>query len=525
MARFFLVTAGLCFRPTKLVPAKAGIFQLLWGPLCLAVARLCFATPFNSGNPDHKVDVFAVETRLIASLQFAGGDKRSVQAKREKSTALGSRARQESSNGKSKNPQGTRSTSGFQARQEVPRGKKQAHAVGPLERRAEYLLSLAKAPSARECQQLADELERSVTAAGDNSRARRGRVLLLAARLRERAARSGGSKLDWVLARETYAGVAADARLPETMREGARARVAEIARRHLGGSTETGVAARGEDPVPVPVLPNAARSTDPPVIAPAKPARKRHVAPRVACKGVWLDPGHGGVDSGAAWGKGGKALRESDLVLDLGRRVFKLLNKGKLRGKVWLTRERDETVSLGRRVRMVNKKGGCLFVSLHANSMPAGARGAKDARGIETYYLDPDKKGYQSRLARSENAAGNSDFDLSKYLLADLATRSNLQHSRRFGLLVQQKVMENVKKFTKREGKPKKGKKAKKPGFRDLGVKRELLYVLFVRMPAVLFEGPFLSNKADRALWRQPKARQAMAWGIAQAVRQTYSGL
>ena len=495
---------------------------------CLITAPFegLLATPLESGNLRYELDVSTGENRLIASLQ--GGKKNA----RSNSTPIVSRVKQRGKGGGkgvNKAPQGPPAQRGGGRRKGVNKAPQ-----GPLQQRAERLLGREKTPSARECQQVADALERSVTSQGNIAPSHRGRALLLAARLRQRAAHSSKSKLAWVLARETYASVADDKRLPAHMRENASARIAAIDGKYLSRSSGAGVIAPHKNPTPVsgssplPVVqPTHAPGTAPPRQIARRSGRKRQRNPpgRVACTGVWLDPGHGGVDSGAVGGRGSKALKESDLVLDLALRVFKLLNKGRLKGKVWMTRKQDETVSLGSRVRTVNKKGGCLFVSMHANSMPANARGAKEVRGIETYYLNPDSKGYQSRLARSENAAGNSNFDLSKYLLADLATRSNLEHSRRLAFLLQKKVMENMKKFTSKPKKSKKKKKIKNQGFRDLGVKPELLYVLLARArAAVLFEGPFLSSKADRALWRQPRVRQAMAQGIVRAICLSYPG-
>src|SRR5207244_5958147 len=82
-----------------------------------------------------------------------------------------------------------------------------------------------------------------------------------------------------------------------------------------------------------------------------------------------LDAGHGGHDPGAV-GPGG--LQEKDLVLDVTRRVARLL-EDRLNVKVLLSRDADHFVALRDRTSFANKERADLFVSIHANAHRATA--------------------------------------------------------------------------------------------------------------------------------------------------------
>ena len=80
---------------------------------------------------------------------------------------------------------------------------------------------------------------------------------------------------------------------------------------------------------------------------------------------VVLDPGHGGIDTGAVADNG---LQESKLVLTFAKALKKRLEKeGFVR--VVLTREKDEFISLGKRVAFAQARHADLFVSIHADTV------------------------------------------------------------------------------------------------------------------------------------------------------------
>src|SRR5207244_6627591 len=91
-----------------------------------------------------------------------------------------------------------------------------------------------------------------------------------------------------------------------------------------------------------------------------------------------IQPGHGGLDPGTI---GAHGMQEKDLVLEVGRRLGKLL-QARLGADVVYTRSDDTFIPLETRTAIANQEQADLFVSIHANSSHD-----PDARGVETYYL------------------------------------------------------------------------------------------------------------------------------------------
>ncbi|HEY1801148.1 MAG TPA: N-acetylmuramoyl-L-alanine amidase, partial [Terriglobales bacterium] len=94
---------------------------------------------------------------------------------------------------------------------------------------------------------------------------------------------------------------------------------------------------------------------------------------------IVIDPGHGGHDTGTI---GPHGLLEKDLVLDVSRRLGKLL-ESRLGADVVYTRSDDTFIPLETRTAIANQEQADLFISVHANSSHD-----QDARGVETYYLN-----------------------------------------------------------------------------------------------------------------------------------------
>ncbi|GAB4318355.1 MAG: hypothetical protein Kow0059_11790 [Candidatus Sumerlaeia bacterium] len=101
-------------------------------------------------------------------------------------------------------------------------------------------------------------------------------------------------------------------------------------------------------------------------------------------KVVVIDPGHGGVSTGARSRSlvGGRYVWEKDVVLSYARRLEQLINQSPNMRAV-LTRRDDSYVSLNDRVRFAVEHDGDVFISLHCNSTP-GTRPVS-AEGLEIY--------------------------------------------------------------------------------------------------------------------------------------------
>ncbi|MDZ4199040.1 MAG: N-acetylmuramoyl-L-alanine amidase, partial [Kiritimatiellia bacterium] len=114
-------------------------------------------------------------------------------------------------------------------------------------------------------------------------------------------------------------------------------------------------------------------------------------------KGDWttvvIDPGHGGIDSGAVSAGG---LEEKQVVLDIARRVRTRLEAAGVR--VVLTRDADDYVELNDRLARALIVRPFAFVSLHLNSAPS-----TEAQGVETFILS--KAGQASTNAKDPSAS------------------------------------------------------------------------------------------------------------------------
>jgi N-acetylmuramoyl-L-alanine amidase len=207
----------------------------------------------------------------------------------------------------------------------------------------------------------------------------------------------------------------------------------------------------------------------PPTVAPARPFT------------VVLDPGHGGLDPGAMR----DGVREKDVVMGVAREMARLLEQ--LPGyRAVLTRHRDCSVSLGRRVGLAEEEHGDLFISIHCNTHPRPA-----TAGMEIYFLSlkaaTDRQAHD--LANRENAADlvglasddRPDEDVLSILM-DLRMARVLDQS--------SKLAEHLLGAVARSGTVE-ARRVKQARFQVLRT---------LAMPAVLVELAYLSNRDDRRL-------------------------
>ena len=171
---------------------------------------------------------------------------------------------------------------------------------------------------------------------------------------------------------------------------------------------------------------------------------------------VIIDPGHGGPDPGAI---GIRGIRETDVVLDVSKRVKQLLSEKGVR--VRLTRKSEIDLDLPPRVLFANRTGADIFVSIHANASQGKKR---NINGLETFYY----RGWRGRL---------------------LAKR----------------IQKHILRVS--------------PGSPDRGVKQGKFYVIKnTRMPAVLVEIGFLTGRLDSRRLEKSIHRKRIAYAIAKGI-------
>ena len=192
-------------------------------------------------------------------------------------------------------------------------------------------------------------------------------------------------------------------------------------------------------------------------------------------RAIFLDPGHGGSDSGAV----SNGLREKDLTLSVYNKVSSRL--ASLGYSVLTSRNTDKDVSLVSRADQANKSNADMLLSIHFN---AGGRGA--SYGIETYY-------YKSRPEYTPAINKDKHDDPER-----------LEKSRKLAQKIQQSLVS-------------------KTGAYDRGVKRETFAVLReTSIPSILVELGFIDNQEEASKIKTNEYQEKLADGIVDGIVEYY---
>jgi N-acetylmuramoyl-L-alanine amidase len=177
--------------------------------------------------------------------------------------------------------------------------------------------------------------------------------------------------------------------------------------------------------------------------------RVRRAGHNLSGRTVVLDPGHGGADSGAA----ANGLVESDLVMDLARRI-----EGRLTAigvSVVYTRTQHSSPTEEERAAIANAAGADLLLSLHCDSHDVA-----DASGVATFFFGRDRR-------TSWSAIGEHLADL---VLREIVARTGLANCRSHGrswALLQQTTMPAVRIEAGYLSHPVDAERLADPAFRD----------------------------------------------------------
>jgi len=198
-------------------------------------------------------------------------------------------------------------------------------------------------------------------------------------------------------------------------------------------------------------------------------------------RSIVIDPGHGGLDSGAKSVFNGAF--EKDYALDWAWRLSRLLAANGW--VVVLTRSNDVDVSLSERVATAQRARADLFLRLHfISGLPN-----RELAGLETYCLTPT--GLPSSLVRNyeddpKQTYPNNAFDEQNFQVAVRVHRALLQSS----------------------------------GAADRGVRRARFMGVLrgQNRPAVLIEAGYLSNSKEAQRIATSEYRQKLAEAVAQAL-------
>lgn len=244
----------------------------------------------------------------------------------------------------------------------------------------------------------------------------------------------------------------------------------------------------------------------PPVPRPARRRTARTWKPVIV-----LDPGHGGHDSGAER----HGTVEKEVVLAFGKTLRDRLNATN-RYKVLMTRDTDAFIPLEERREFAEEHQAALFIAIHADYVSRSS-----VRGATIYSL---REGVANNLARSARGEASEDLLSSSQLatmkaigsdasavrniLADLVQRETLATKDRTGTFVKS-VIEYMGQSTELKDSP------------DRSAAFAVLKT--AKVPAVLIELAYVSNKEDAALLKSDKWRAKVAASIVTAIDNYFS--
>ncbi|HEL2485386.1 TPA: GBS Bsp-like repeat-containing protein [Streptococcus suis] len=196
---------------------------------------------------------------------------------------------------------------------------------------------------------------------------------------------------------------------------------------------------------------------------------------------VYIDPGHGGRDSGASYG----GIHEKNLALSVSNKLRENLLQYGI--NVLMTRTGDYDVDFKtERSRMTNASNADLFISIHFNATGAGV---SNATGIETYWYQYNPE-YQPKI--------NKEMHNNPTRLAESEILAN-------------KVQESLIKET---------------GAVNRGVRRETFAVLReTAIPAILVELGFMDNPSELQVIKQDSYHTRLAKALAQGVMNWYGAV
>ncbi|HFU4344643.1 TPA: GBS Bsp-like repeat-containing protein [Streptococcus suis] len=195
---------------------------------------------------------------------------------------------------------------------------------------------------------------------------------------------------------------------------------------------------------------------------------------------IYVDPGHGGVDSGASYG----GVYEKNLALSVANKLKE--NLIQLGYQVLMTRTADYNVDFKtERSKMANQSNADLFISIHFNATDSKVTGT----GIETYWYQYDPE-YQPKI----NAAMHND-------------PNRLAESEILANQVQASLISGT-------------------GAVNRGVRRETFAVLReTAIPAILVELGFMDNPSDLQKIKEDAYQTKLANALVQGIDNWYGAV
>ena len=212
-------------------------------------------------------------------------------------------------------------------------------------------------------------------------------------------------------------------------------------------------------------------------------------------KTIVIDPGHGGIESGA---KGKFGTKEKDITLGIGLKLKTIIERN-LAYRVVMTRDSDIDKSLEDRAAIANNNKAYLFISIHANGSHR-----RNARGSETFFLGLNATDEEARrLAYLENNESYLEDQISseeeddiKMILWNMAQSAYIKQSSQLAETIQIQLNSLLK-------------------TRNRGIRQAHFKVLTnVACPAVLVEVAFISNPEEEEKLKNQQFQNNVAIAI-----------
>jgi N-acetylmuramoyl-L-alanine amidase len=221
---------------------------------------------------------------------------------------------------------------------------------------------------------------------------------------------------------------------------------------------------------------------------------------------IAVDAGHGGIDTGAIGSE--TKTEEKSVTLAFAGELVETLNK-EVGVKAFLTREKDEFLSLPERVQIARQHGANLFISVHADTLKQ-----RDIRGATVYTIsDKASDHLAANLAERENLSdeiAGITLKSEPAEVADILIDLTRRETQAFSVNLARSVVSSLEGQINLINNP-----HRHAGFRVLQAPD---------VPSILLELGFLSNKQDEKLLVDPLWRKKVADLLAGAVRNYRGG-
>ena len=219
---------------------------------------------------------------------------------------------------------------------------------------------------------------------------------------------------------------------------------------------------------------------------------------------IVIDPGHGGMDSGAA--KFGTV--EKDVVLAFSH-VLREQLEATGRYKIIMTRDKDIFIELDERLALAERNNASLFIAVHADYAGTKARGATIFSLRDGVAKDLKRSAINSASKRvltpndAEKLKTTGDVDAVRGILTDLAER-DVELTQERSSVFAKTVIENMGESTTMRNEPE-----QQAAFKVLKT---------AQFPSVLIELAYVSNREDAANLKSDEWRGNVAGSIVDAV-------